>query len=120
MTDFRTLKDQARRDLHAVMLIPALYRATPDDEWLEVNVRLLRRSTKIGGIPGLEGATMVDLVPRMIFMRSEVALPTKNAIVSIAEGEAWRVGAADPADGITITCEVAPLPAAQTTELPTP
>lgn len=120
MSRFHALKQQARRDVHREMSLPAFYRASPTSEWQPVNVRLLRRTDKIGDIPGLEGATLIDMAPRMVFMRCEVEMPVRNAVVSIGDGQAWRVGECEPPDGISITAQVAPLPAAQTVGYPVP
>lgn len=120
MADFRALKERARRDLHEHLQVPAYYRASPSSAWVAVHVRHHRATQRIGDLPGLEGATMRDLIPRLIFMRDEVAMPARGAIVSIATGEAYSIGDTDPPDGISITAHIAPVPAAQTTGFPVP
>lgn len=120
MVDFRALKTQARRDLHAHMQVPAYYRPAADGAWKAVHVRLHRQTQRIGDYPGMEGALMRDLTPRIVFMRDEVAMPARGGTVSIDSGEAYSIGDCDPADGISVTAHVAPVPLAQTAGFPVP
>lgn len=121
MGDFRALKNQARRDLHNRMQIPAFYRATSADPWRAVHVRHQRQTQRIGDYSGApDGAAMRDLTPRILFMRDEVAMPARGAVVSLARGEAYTIGECDPPDGLSITAHVAPVPVAQTAGYPVP
>lgn len=120
MADLRALKERARRDLHQHLQVPAYYRASPTAEWQAVHIRHHRQTQRIGDYPGLEGALMRDLTPRIIFMRDEVAMPARGGVVSVATGEAYTIGDCEPPDGITITAHVAPVPAASTTGFPVP
>lgn len=119
---FRSLKERMRRTVHATLAEPALYRADPESDWVPVSVRVHRKQSLFGSIPGLDAAQFVDITPRMVFFAAELdgGEPKRNAIVSIAAGEAWKVGAADPRDGETITAAVAPIPVEQTAAFPVP
>lgn len=120
MVEFRALKDRARRDLHNHLQVPAYYRASASDAWVAVHVRHHRQTQRIGDYPGMEGALMRDLAPRLVFLRDEVPLPARGGIVSISQGEAYTIGDCDPPDGISITAHIAPVPVAQTAGFPVP
>lgn len=118
----RSIKEQARRQLHEKMSLPALYRAEPASEWEAVTVRLHEKWTRFGDIGSMDGAQMVEIPTRMVFLVEDFddGKPARSALVSIAEGEAFRVGEADEPDGLTIIASVARLPADQAAGLPVP
>ena len=115
MTAFRSLKERARRRIHTGFGVAALYRATPESDWVPVSVRIHQKVSKFGDIPGLETAHFLDIAPRVMFLVEDLAdgTPRRGAIVSVSDSEAWVVGEADPADGITVTASVAHVPPAQ-------
>lgn len=119
---FRTIKERARRQVHSTMGLPALYRAEPASAWVPVSVRLHTGFSKFGDLPGLDAAQFLEITPKLIFLVEEIdgAVPLRSAIVSIATGEAWRLGESSPPDGITISVEASRIPAAQTTGFPVP
>lgn len=127
MQAFRDIKRRARRDLHQRMRVPALYIATPGATPKAVHVRVHTKFEDSGDFSerDIGNALRHDKAPRLIFMIDELvaqgAYPlARNAIVSVEPGEAYRIGATEPPDDITITADVSPVPAAQTTGLPVP
>lgn len=104
------------------MADPALYRATPESAWVPVSVRIHEKWSRFGDMPGIDAAQIIDIAPRAIFLVEEIpgGKPQRGAIVSVAAGEAWRVGDADSADDITVTASIARLSDEQATGLPLP
>lgn len=124
---FRDTKRQARRDLHQALKVPALYfrddeNGTLLDAPTLVHVRVHTKWEKAGDMAGtnLSYAEVQEINPRIVFMVDEVAAPVRNAIVSIAAGEAYRIDNVLPPDDITITAEATRMPVAQTIGLPVP
>lgn len=121
MPDLAAIREKARGDLHRLAQVPALYIETEGADPLPVGVRVHKSASKIGHMPGMEGVEMRDLTPRIIFLIRDVPMPRRNAIVSIAAGEAYRVGETLPRENNTdIAASVAPLTAAQAADLPLP
>ncbi|WP_141237094.1 hypothetical protein [Sphingopyxis sp. GW247-27LB] len=101
-----------RRDLHDEMLVPAFYRATAESAWVPVEVRVHTKMNLVGDDMegyGADGVGVRDITPRVIFMRSQVSVPTRGAIVSISSDEAWQIADSEKPDGITITAMAAPI-----------
>lgn len=125
MAGFRAIRDKARAALHEALQVPALYLPvgwTPDDDHLLVNVRVHTSFNALGEVAGtsFRYAERQEVTPKIVFLRTQVALPQVNAIVSVAEGEAYRVTNSMPPDNATIMAEVIPLSAAQANGLPIP
>ena len=123
MPSFRDIKRSARRDLHQRMQVPALYIVPGSaDEPLPVTVRLHYDFRALGTVKGtsFSFAELQDVVPRILFMRDELAAPARDAIVSIETGEAYRIDNVHPADDITVTAEVVRMKASDTVGLPVP
>lgn len=118
MSGFRAIKNQARRDLHAELKIPAYYRASVSGDWVPVEIRLHTQFNTGGDLTGFNAVQMHDISPRIIFMRDQVEKPARGAIVSVESGEAWQIADALEPDGITITAMAAPVPVAQTAGFP--
>jgi hypothetical protein len=117
MNGIAAIRDQARRDVHREAAVPALY-IVGDDEPVEVNVRVHRHGIALGGGDGR--ASMADVSPKIVFDRSEVSLPARNAIVSVSRGDAWMIGEADPADGEFIVVAASRVSVARAASLPVP
>ncbi len=124
---FRDIKRQARRDLHNALKVAALYfRDDEDGNLLDtpalVHVRVHTKWEKAGDMAGtnLSYAEVQEINPRVIFLVDEVAAPVRNAIVSIAPGEAYRLDNVLPPDDITVTAEATRMPLGQTVGLPVP
>lgn len=116
---FRDLKRQMRRDLHTEMLVPALYILTPAPP-VAVNVRLHTTFAELGASQQpAYGAQMAEATPKIRFDRTEV-IPKKGAIVSVATGEAYRVGVVQPADDEFQFAAVSRLTESEATGLPVP
>jgi len=120
MVDWREIKRAKSRVVHETMRYPALYIA-PGAEPLAVEVRLHTKFAPrdVSGV-GEGFAAMLDQTPRAIFKRSEVETPVRGSILSVAVGEAYRLGAARPPDDQYITVEIAALAPGETDDLPVP
>lgn len=101
------------------MSVPALY-IVGNNAPVEVSVRRQTRIAKTGDIPGLETAEVSTEILFLRFMRDELAQPKRNAIVSVAEGEAYRIDHALAPHGLTIDATVTRLDAAEAEGLPLP
>jgi len=128
METIREIKTRARGQLHSAMSVPALYvrENPPDFEIVEeagedglINVRLHVSTTTMGEVQGtsFNYAERADIIPRIVFLVAEVS-PVRNDIVSIADGEAWRIDNVLVVDGITVTAEVKRI--LNTTGIPVP
>jgi hypothetical protein len=123
MSSFRDIKRKARRDLHREMQVPALYMLSRDDENPRlVHVRLHTKFVELGDQKGTNflSAERLDIEPRIIFMRDEVNVPARNAIISVVTGEAYYVDRTEPADDITIKAYVVEMTVADAAGLPVP
>lgn len=126
MSRFRDIKREARRDLHQELEVAALYIAEwplPDGATpVPVTVRIHTSFAALGDQKGtnFNSAEMLDRQPQMIFLREQGVTPRRQAIVSVAPGEAYRIGVVQPADDITIKADIVVMPATQTTGLPVP
>lgn len=128
MVGFRAIKRDARRRLHESLATPALYLtlgvgAVP----LPVTVRLHVTFGPQGEVEGgpQYAAQIQDVTPRIVFLRSQLVslpngMPARNHIVSVEEGEAYRISNIRAPDDITITAEVARVSAADAAGLPVP
>lgn len=124
---FRDIKRQARRVLHDTLKVPALYFRDDEngnilDAPIPVLVRVHTKWEKAGDMAGtnLSYAEVQEINPRIIFMVDEVPAPVRNAVVSIAPGEAYRLDNVLPPDDITVTAEATRIPVAKTIGLPVP
>ena len=118
----RDILRSARRDLHQVMQVPALYLAAGLDP-LPVSVRLLTEKPKaVGDLAGsrIHYAQTEETTPKILFMRDEVDRPLRNAVVSVEPGEAYRIDFIYPSDDITVSASVVRLDAADCAGLPIP
>ena len=110
----REIKTNARQALHAAMRVPASFYATPIAAPVLIHVRVHTKMTEQGDLKGtnLNYAEREEVAPKLVFDRSEVALPPRNGMVIISAEEGYRIGQAEPPDGITITAEVSRLSSA--------
>lgn len=128
-TSFRDIKRKARRALHKELRVPAYYllptTAGSSDKYEKpvlVYVRYHPEYESLGEIPGRGDnyAERQAVTPRIIFMREEVDKPKRNAVISIEDGEAYRVDNTLPPNDITITAEVNRMREADLDGLPFP
>lgn len=91
------------------MLVPALYIVGLSPPLL-VHIRVHTKFAALGDMKGtnFNYAERQDELPRLIFMRDEVMMPERGAVVSVELGEAYTVDHTDPPDGISITAFVTP------------
>ncbi|HYD04655.1 MAG TPA: hypothetical protein VEC60_02975 [Reyranella sp.] len=122
----RDIKRQIRRDLHDRMKIPALYLLPTDPgPWADpvpCGVRLHLQFQAVGALKGqdIAFAQREAETPKAVFQRSEVNEPARNAVISVAVGEAYRIDRALPADDEFVTVHIVPLSAAEAAGLPVP
>ncbi len=122
MSRFRAIKREARRDLHQELEVAALYIAEPDATPVNVTVRIHTSFAALGDQKGtnFNSAEMLDRQPQMIFLREQGVTPRRNAIVSVAPFEAYRIGVVHPADDITISADIVSVQKSETVGLPVP
>lgn len=118
MAGFRAIVNKMRRAVHTHLHVPAFYRATEIDDWIEVDVRIATKFTKAGDFPDMDGAQVHELNPQIIFLRDQVTKPARNSVISVETGEAWRVADCMPPNGITITANVTRMAEEATTGFP--
>lgn len=111
-----TIRD-ARRLLHEHMRISAVY--IEDSIEVGINVRVWTESKPLGDLAG-NGADREEEIPRILFMLDEIESPQRGAIVSVAEGVAYKVDRLQPKDDISVTAFVTRLPESATVGLPVP
>jgi hypothetical protein len=82
-----------------------------------VNVRVHYTFKALGDMQGtnFHFAQREETMPRIVFLRSEIAAPARSAVVSISSDEAYRVDNTLPPDGLTVTAEALRLSASQIT-----
>lgn len=101
------------------MSVPALY-IVGNDAPIEVTVRRQTRVVKTGDITGLETVEVSSETVLLRFWRDELPQPKRNAIVSIEEGEAYRIDHSLAPHGLTIDAPVTRLDASECVNLPIP
>lgn len=132
---WRDIKAAARATVHSTMQVPALYLVEnpayvtpvvdPDiPQYLEtpVNVRVHSGKIALGDMKGtnFHFAERTEDNPSIIFLYSEMPEPERNAIVSVAEGEAYRIDHVEPRDNLTLTAAALRLSVTDATGLPVP
>lgn len=118
---WRDIKRDKSRDVHTHMQVPALY-IEPGQPPRCVSVRLHTKYEKLGDMRGtsFSFAEKQEVSPRIIFMCDEVPNPVRNAIVSLAIGEAYRIDNTLKPDGEFVTAEVLRVSDAEAAMLPVP
>lgn len=132
---FQQLREESRAALHAEMARDALYLVenpayvsptdTPtEDPYISTpcTVRISYGFNQMGDMKGtnFHFAQHEEVNPKAIFLRAEIAAPVRGAIISIVDGEAYRVDHTLPFDGITVTADCLRLTASEATGLPLP
>lgn len=118
----RTAKQDARRRLHAEAAVPALLIIGSSDP-VDVTVRVHDKSMWVGEMPGVDAARFHDSEIHIRFWLDELTdllPPPRLAVVSVAEGEAYRLGEAFDPHGDTIDVTATRLSVAEATGLPVP
>jgi hypothetical protein len=89
----RDIKRQARRDLHALMEVPAYYVRVPSAAPVAAHVRIHNHFNQVGDIKGSRTypAEAENVSPKIIFQLSEVPLLRSGAIVSVSATEAYQI-----------------------------
>lgn len=120
MAGFRALRERSRLALHRALEVPALYIQGANPPLL-IHVRVHTEWGATGDVKGTSFAyaERQDISPEIVFLVSEI-VPKNGAIISVAEGEAYRVDNVSMPENITVKAEVAKLTVSQTAGLPLP
>lgn len=115
---WRDIKRQGRRDVHLTMRVPAVYLSGLSGEpAVRVNVRVHTRFATIQPTESGAGmAALLDTAPRLVFDRTEVAQPVRNALVAVSETEIYRLSNSRPPEPDFITMNVTELSEADAAE----
>lgn len=122
----RDTKRKARRDLHEAMQVPALYLLPAEPgPWADPVPCGVRLHLKFGALGDLKGtnvhyAEREDINPRGVFLRDQVDQPARDAVISVAPGEAYRIDHTLPADDEFVTAVIVPLSPSEAADLPVP
>lgn len=119
---WRTIKREARKQLHEHMKVSALYippGGSPQPVFVRIHTQM---DVQLGDMAGtnFNYAERQEITPRILFMRDQVSMPLRNAVVSVAPGEAYRIDNVRPPDDISIIAEVSRMLVAETAGLPVP
>lgn len=121
-TSFRDIKKEARKRLHERLRVSALYIA-PDDTITPVTVRIHTSTRMYGDLVGAQDVAFAQTpiaVPEILFWLDEGVMPQRGGIVSVEEGEAYRVDYTHPPDDVTIKAQIVRLEAEEAEGLPVP
>ena len=103
--DIAEIRAEARRALHAEAAVESLcYAEGPQGETSTVHLRILNRIFPVGSLTG-SGYTYAEQFednPRLIFL-IEAHEPVAGNTYAVTPGEAYRVNALEPRDGVTRT-----------------
>lgn len=118
--NIRDIKISARLALHSAMSYGASYYATAAAVPLPITVRKHFKMVQNGDLKGtnLSYAEKEEEAQKLVFLRSEVAMPQRQALVILSATEGYRCGQTEKPDGITIKCDVTPLSAAEIAAIP--
>lgn len=125
MGRFREIKREMRLAVHGEASVAALYIPVPNATPVPVTVRVHRRADmpNIGESSVYGGEAMMAITEdRLRFKRSELPshLRSGTPVVSVEDGEAYRVEFWYPRDDQFITARVTPLPVGEAEGLPVP
>lgn len=105
----RDIKARARRDLHNGMKVAASFyetsAATPRLISVRVHTKFNQQEGDLKGT-NLNFAEKEAEKLKLLFFREEVSLPPRNGLVIISLTEGYRLGQADPPDGLSIKVHV--------------
>lgn len=132
---WRDIKAKARDTVHQTMKVKCVYMPTgvpPDsnsgsgDGLHELEVRIHEHQVPLGDQAGtsLNSAQRIEPDPRAIFWRSELIAKgitlARNAVLSVADGEAYRLGPVKPHDQETISVPITRIKPSETVGFPLP
>ena len=101
---WRELRQRARRTLHKVFRVPALYYAPGAVVFTALYVRAHDKNALVGDLAGtnFSYAERVESVPKVIFVDEDFK-PARDAVVMISATEGYRLEYRDPKDDISYT-----------------
>ncbi len=104
------LRRESRLALHAELARPALYYASGEiaGGYVPITVRLHTKMLMIGDMKGTSFAyaETTDQQERLVFLVSEVADPTRHALVVLTPIEGYWVDTVEDRDGVTVKATV--------------
>lgn len=110
MANIQAIREKARRALHKAMQRPASYYQSPNLGGAPtlVRVRVHSKPNMTGDLAGtnLSYAENRDRAFSIVFMRDEVEIPKRGALVVLSETEGYFIDNVDLPDGITVTATV--------------
>lgn len=106
----REQKNAARAALHAALSGPAYYQP-PQGDWQKITIREHYVMVKRGEVTGLDirsayVTTVNEDQTKLVFLRSDVNVPVRGALVAVSSELAYRVADAEESDGITVKAAV--------------
>jgi hypothetical protein len=108
----RDIKARARRDLHNLAKVAASFYETSAAVPRLIHVRVHTKfNQQEGDLKGtnLNFAEKEAEKPKLLFFREQVNMPPRNGLVIISADEGYRIGQAEPADGLSIKAAVVQL-----------
>lgn len=126
MSRLQDIRRRSRGDLHREMSVSALYFVMPTSDAVECNVRLWLQKAplSLGSISSFQGsADRLEPEDQIRFDLSEFPpsrMPRYQGVISVAEGEAYRIDHLYPVDRGYQTARVTRLPVAETAGLAVP
>lgn len=108
--NWRQQKREARRTVHKVMKVAAQYYSTKGATPVAIDVRVHTKFQAIGDDRSMGWPEMQEMRPTLIFMLDELDAAgidlSRNAVVFVQPGEAYRVDNTLPPDDITVAAQV--------------
>lgn len=101
---WRDLRQRARRTLHEVFKVPALYYPPNGDPFTAVFVRVHEKTALVGDLAGtnFSYAERVEPLPKIVFV-DEPFKPARDGVVMVSATEGYRLDHRDPKDDISYT-----------------
>lgn len=108
---FRERKRTARLDLHNEMQVEAFYYAKETSQPVLVHVRVWDKWLPLGAPSNSSDgySERLEVVPKVLFLRSEVSFPAIGSLVVVSENEIYRVMSNEAPDFVVVTSLVAQL-----------
>lgn len=121
MAGWRDLRQRARRTLHEVFKVPALYYSPAAVVPTGHFVRVHEKFDAVGDLAGtnMSYAEGVEPLPRIVFV-DESFTPARGSVVIVSATEGYRLEYADPKDDISHTAPAVRLTTEELTEFETP
>lgn len=121
---WRDVKRAARQNVHTTFTVRALYVSSlpydsASDDAPEITCRIHEKQAPLGDQAGtsLNSAEVFEPIPRAVFWRDNLTEAgveiDRGGVISVADGEAYRLDTIHPHDHETVTADITRLTAAQ-------